>query len=203
MEELMQRYCDGDEGAFGAIYGNVAPRLLGYLMTLTRERAAAEDLLQDTFFKIHNARSAYVRGADPLPWFFSIAHRTFLDHARRHRRARVRLHGGEQLPELEARLDGAGVDREPPSESDASLRSKLESALARLPANQRVAIKLTKLDGLSPGRAGEALGVTVGAIKLRTHRALANLRRLLGIADGDQDMALARLAALGDGPKVE
>jgi RNA polymerase sigma-70 factor (ECF subfamily) len=202
MEELMGRYCDGDEAAFGALYQNAAPRLLGYLMNLTRDRPAAEDLLQDTFCKIHNARSAYVRGANPLPWFYSIAHRTFLDHARRRRRSPVRVHDDDRLPELEARLDGGHADVDSPSESEVSWRSAMERALEHLPMNQRVAIQLTKLQGLSPGHAAQTLGVTVGSIKLRTHRAIRNLRQLLGIGDVDKEMVLARLAAFGDGPTV-
>ena len=85
-KDLMQRYCDGDAGAFRELYALLAPRLLGYLVRMARERALAEDLLQQTFLKVHRARAAYVRGADPVPWIYSIAHRTFLDEARRSRR---------------------------------------------------------------------------------------------------------------------
>jgi len=52
----MQRYCDGDAGAFRQLYALVAPRLLGYLVKMTRERALADDLLQQTFLKVHRAR---------------------------------------------------------------------------------------------------------------------------------------------------
>src|SRR5687767_896142 len=89
--DLMQRYCDGDASAFRELYALVAPRLLGYLLRMARERALADDLLQQTFLKVHRARAGYVRGADPLPWIYSIAHRTFLDEARKHQRAVVRV----------------------------------------------------------------------------------------------------------------
>ena len=65
---LMQRYCAGDAGAFRALYQAIAPRLLGYLVKLARDRSVAEDLLQQTFWKVHRARAAYVVGADPVPW---------------------------------------------------------------------------------------------------------------------------------------
>src|SRR5215470_1319073 len=89
--ELMGRYCDGDAAAFHALYSLLAPRLLGYLVSLIGERATAEDLLQQTFLKVHQARSAYVRGAEPLPWLYTIAHRTCLDEIRRRKNSRVRL----------------------------------------------------------------------------------------------------------------
>src|SRR3954451_3055034 len=104
--ELMQRYCDGDAGAFRELYALVAPRLLGYLLKLTRERALADDLLQQTFMKVHRARAAYVRGADPLPWIYAIAHRTFIDQARKHKRAVVRVGDASELPEVAAGLTG-------------------------------------------------------------------------------------------------
>src|SRR4029078_12699594 len=105
-KDLMQRYCDGDAGAFRELYALVAPRLLGYLLNMARERALADDLLQQTFLKVHRARAAYVRGADPLPWIYSIAHPTFIDEVRKTRRAIVKVGDGDELPEIGADLTG-------------------------------------------------------------------------------------------------
>src|SRR5690242_12307880 len=109
--DLMQRYQDGDASAFRELYALVAPRLLGYLLKMARSRAVAEDLLQQTFMKVHRARAAYVRGADPGPWIYSIAHRTFLDEARRQKRAVVRVGDDDALPEQQADLHGEAADR--------------------------------------------------------------------------------------------
>ena len=87
--ELMARYVDGDAAAFRELYAAIAPRLLGYLMKMAKSRALADDLLQQTFLKVHRARSAYVRGADPVPWIYAIAHRTFVDEVRKKKRAVV------------------------------------------------------------------------------------------------------------------
>src|SRR5215468_263516 len=106
VKDLMTRYCEGDAGAFRALYALVAPRLLGYLLKMARERALAEDLLQQTFLKVHRARAGYVRGADPLPWIYAIAHRTFIDEARKHQRAVVRVGEVEELPEVPAGITG-------------------------------------------------------------------------------------------------
>src|SRR5579859_4879396 len=106
--ELMGRYCDGEVAAFHALYAALAPRLLGYLIGLIGDRAAAEDLLQQTFLKVHEARGVYVRGADPVPWLYTIAHRTCLDELRRRRRARVQLTADGAAPEtVIADLSGA------------------------------------------------------------------------------------------------
>ncbi len=178
--ELMERYIDGDAGAFRQLYALVAPRLLGYLTKLARDRSVAEDLVQQTFLKLHRARTAYVRGADPVPWLFAIGHRTFIDHARKDKRAIVRTADPEHTPEIQADLDGTTDDRRDHAGVDADqLRAALD-ALAQLPTQQREAVVLTKLDGKSVSEAAEIAGTTVGAMKVRAHRGYETLRRLLG-----------------------
>jgi RNA polymerase sigma-70 factor (ECF subfamily) len=176
----MARYCDGDAAAFHVLYQQVAPRLLGYLTGLIGERAAAEDLLQLTFMKLHEARAVYVRGADPVPWLYTIAHRTFLDESRRRKRARVRLTDEGQLPEpMVGDLGGGAADGEGQA-VDPELSKLTLGALSHLPASQREALVLTKVHGHSVAEAAAIVGTTPGAIKLRAHRAYVTLRRILG-----------------------
>lgn len=200
VRELMQRYCDGDARAFRELYAVVAPRLLGYLVKMTRDRAAAEDLLQQTFLKVHRARGAYVRGADPVPWIYAIAHRTFIDEARRAKRAMVRVGEAEELPEVPAGLTGESDDRRDEVRGDPALVSAALDALAELPAQQREAVVLTKLDGKSVAEAAEIAGTTVGAMKVRAHRGYEALRRLLGKPAANAEPAKAEPAkATGGG----
>jgi RNA polymerase sigma-70 factor (ECF subfamily) len=179
-KELMQRYCDGDAGAFRELYALVAPRLLGYLLKMARDRALADDLLQQTFLKVHRARASYVRGADPLPWIYSIAHRTFIDQARQHKRAVVRVGDGDELPEVTATITGESDDRRDDGRADPEMVAAALDALAELPAPQREAVVLTKLDGRSVAEAAEIAGTTVGAMKVRAHRGYEALRKRLG-----------------------
>lgn len=174
----MQRYCDGDASAFRELYALIAPRLLGYLMKMARSRAVADDMLQQTFLKVHRARAAYVRGADPIPWIYSIAHRTFIDEARRVKRAIIQS-GGEDVPEIAASITGEAADQrhEP---ADPELARAALDALAQLPEQQREAVVLTKLDGKSVAEAADIAGTTVGAMKVRAHRGYEALRKLLG-----------------------
>lgn len=176
----MERYCEGDAAAFRELYAAVAPKLYGYLLRMARQRAVADDLLQLTFLKVHRARSAFVRGADPVPWIYSIAHRTFLDEARRVKRAVVSVAHGDELPEQAADLGGgaaaaAEVPRHDPEVTKAAL-----AALSQLPDQQREAVVLTKLDGKSVAEAAAIAGTTVGAMKVRAHRGYSALRKALG-----------------------
>ncbi len=174
----MERYQAGDARAFRELYALVAPRLLGYLSKMTRSRAVADDLLQQTFLKVHRARAAYVRGADPVPWFYAIAHRTFLDEARKVQRAVVRA-AGDELPEVPAGITGESDDRRDDPRVDPELARQALDALAELPAQQREAVVLTKLDGKSVAEAAAIAGTSVGAMKVRAHRGYEALRKVL------------------------
>ena len=175
---LMGRYCDGDAAAFSALYGLVAGKILAYLVGLVGDRAAAQDLLQVTFLKVHQARGVYVRGANPVPWIYTIAHRTFLDEARKRKRSRTRLSEDGAPPEVQAAglsgntLEGPAAERpnfEPEGGDAGSGEGGAQSdrvtaamaALDGLPARQREALLLTKIHGHSLAQAAAITGSTV------------------------------------------
>lgn len=177
-KELMARYCDGDATAFRALYALVAPKLFGYLVKLARQRALADDILQQTFMKVHRARGAYIRGADPVPWIYAIAHRTFIDETRKTKRAVVRVGDDDELPEVRAGLDGISDERRDEPIDSELVKAALD-ALQTLPEGQRQAVVLTKLEGKSVAEAAEIAGTTVGAMKVRAHRGYEVLRKAL------------------------
>ncbi|WP_428267732.1 RNA polymerase sigma factor [Haliangium sp.] len=177
---LMGRYCNGDAQAFRELYALVAPRLLGYFLRMARDRALAEDLLQVTFMKIHRARGAYVRDADPVPWMYAIAHRTFLDEMRKRQRARVRLSSdGHDVPEQAAHISGKAADQVDEPSHDREIAKAALAALDELPPKQREAVVLTKLDGKSIAEAAAIAGTSPGAMKVRAHRGYVALRKAL------------------------
>jgi RNA polymerase sigma-70 factor (ECF subfamily) len=177
---LMGRYCDGDVRAFHELYQWLSPRVLGYLAGLCADNAAAEDLLQLTFMKLHQARSVYVRGANPIPWIYTIAHRTCLDELRKRRRAKVRLaREPESMPEIPAHLTGTAEAALSDESSDPAIGLAM-GALAELPHSQRNALLLTKVHGRSLAETAAITGTTIGAVKLRIHRGYTTLRKVLG-----------------------
>jgi RNA polymerase sigma factor (sigma-70 family) len=175
---VMARYCEGDARAFEELYAGLAPRLLGYLRAMVGEQAAAEDLLQLTFMKLHQYRAAYVRGANPVPWLYTIAHRTCIDEMRRRTRSRVRLSRDGELPHEPAVDITGSAEVEGSGEDDAALARGL-AALASLPDPLRQAVVLIKIHGHSSAEAASIVGTTVSAIKVRAHRGYVALRRKL------------------------
>jgi len=183
--EAMARYCRGDATAFHKLYGLLAARILAYLTGLLGDKAAAEDTLQLTFLKVHEARANYVLGANPIPWIYTIAHRTALDELRKRKRSRVRVGKDAELPaEPAAHITGVAADvhpdpAEPSDGSGPAAAAVALAALAKLPENQRQALILTKVHGRSIADAALITGSSPGAIKQRAHRAYVTLRQLL------------------------
>lgn len=176
-DAAMDRYAQGDDGAFTAIYDLLAPRLYGYFLRQTRDADLADDLTQQTLVKIHRARGQFLPGAAVTPWAFAIGRRLLIDSVRRTRRDRLSM--GE-----DATLDSAISDA--PAADDLlqaqETARRIQRALLTLPDSQRVAFELVKQEGLTFVEAAEVLGATVAAVKLRAHRAYEALRAVLGDA---------------------
>jgi RNA polymerase sigma-70 factor (ECF subfamily) len=174
----MEAFLDGDARAFDALYRRLSPKVAALLRYLSGDARAAEDLCQTTFLKVCRARDTWLRGAPVEPWVYAIARRTLIDHRRRARRNPVHGTADGELPELlpEGIDPVYGFERLTDSK-----RVKLLGTLDKLPDNQRDALLLTKVEGLSTAQAAAVLGTTPGAIKLRAHRAYENLRRALGL----------------------
>ena len=168
----MERYSAGDDAAFALVYDALAPRLYGYLLRQTRDRAQAEDLLQQTLLHIHRGRDRFIPGAEVTPWAFAIARRLLVDSIRRSKREVLTATGDSDPPATAPPADDLLHVSE--------LTAKVQDVLARLPPSQRAAFELIKHEGLSVAEAAAVLGTTVAAVKLRAHRAYEALRSALG-----------------------
>jgi RNA polymerase sigma-70 factor (ECF subfamily) len=172
----MKRYAAGDDAAFTLVYDALAPRLFGYLLRQTHDRARAEDLIQQTMLHMHRARESFIPGAEVTPWAFAIARRLLVDVVRR---------GKREVLVDDANYNaaaGASESRQPSADDLVRARevaARLERALAALPVSQRTAFELIRQEGLSVAEAAQVLGTTTMAVKLRAHRAYEALRSAL------------------------
>ena len=99
LESLMYGYQQADEEAATALIKRVSPLLGRYFLVQASNRRYADDLLQETWMRIHKARHAYRRGEPALPWIFAIARHTGLDYYRKARRFEAREKQVAVLPE--------------------------------------------------------------------------------------------------------
>jgi RNA polymerase sigma-70 factor (ECF subfamily) len=171
-EAWMEAYVGGDAGAFERLFRALAPSLRAFFLR-SAGGAAADDLTQTTFLKIHGARGRWRPGERLRPWVFTIAARVRVDWLRRQGRA------AEEPADEEALLD-------PPERGDPGAgvlarerAGRVRQALDALPEPQRVVVQLHRFEGLSFAEIGKALGITEGAAKLRAFRAYQELRRRL------------------------
>lgn len=175
LDAAMDRYARGEDAAFAEVYDGLAPRLLAFLLRQTRDRAKAEDVVQQTMLQIHRHRGRFTPGAQVVPWAFAIARRLLIDQHRRGGREVLSPTGDEDAANMLAALDAPADDVAIAKETAARIEAELE----RLPSNQRVAFELIKQEGLSVAEAAQVLGTTVAAVKLRAHRAYEAMRAVL------------------------
>ncbi len=171
-EQLMERFCQGDDTAFDTLFSRHGPRVNALMRTMVRDQALAEDLVQTTFLSIVRTRDRYPHGAPVVPWIFTIATNAARDVLRRKGLKIEELTATGETPREVAAPTGS-------PESDPGLKRALDDALGKLPASHREAVVLHKVQGLSFAEIAETLGITSQAARLRAHRGYEKLRELL------------------------
>jgi RNA polymerase sigma-70 factor (ECF subfamily) len=169
LEMLMVSYQQGDFGAATSLISRISPQLHRFFLAQSESRADADDLLQETWLRIHRVRHTYRPSEPALPWFYAIARHVRVDHYRKSIRTIV----GEQ--KLEAMSKEASSV---PGESDHVHR--LEVLLAPLPESQREVIEMLKVSGMSLEEVARATSSSVGSVKQKVHRAYKKLRETMG-----------------------
>src|SRR5580698_19218 len=125
LESLMVRYQQGDLSAASELVTRLSPALHRFFMVQFVSRRYADDLLQETWLRIHQVRHTYRPGQPVLPWLYAIARHIRVDHYRRARRTEIREESLDENPDI-PQPNLAGADRSP----------DLEAILATLPESQ-------------------------------------------------------------------
>jgi RNA polymerase sigma-70 factor (ECF subfamily) len=169
LQVLMARYTEGDSAAATALVNRLSPQLHRFFLMQFVSRRHADDLLQETWLRIHQVRHTYRRGQPVLPWLYAIARNVRVDHYRKAHRAESReerLEEGSDIPEVAPDRSTATPD--------------VEAMLATLPESQREVIVMLKVNGMSLEEVARATSSSVGSVKQKAHRAYEALRKGLG-----------------------
>ena len=180
---LMLAFSRGDVGAFDALFQRWAGPLLRYLDRMVRDRATAEELVQEVFIRVHRARDRYQPDARFSTWLYRIATNLALNELRRPRR---------RDPHVSLDADGASpLAAEEPAAEDVVDARRASAAVLReletLPERQRAALCLTAVEGLSYAEVALALDASEKAVKALVHRARATLAARLR-PEGERDV---------------
>jgi len=163
----MQAVRKGDFAQLGVLFDRHHHEVYQFLVRTTGQRSIAEDLVQDVFERILKYRETYRGEAGFRPWLFRIACNARADHFRKL---------GPTTPwteELDPEDASAGPEQQVEGASDTA---RLQRALQDLRADKRDLIVLARFSDLKYETIAELLGVDVGTIKVRVHRALKELR---------------------------
>jgi RNA polymerase sigma-70 factor (ECF subfamily) len=189
--ELMERYRDGDEEAFGQLVNRFQRPLINFFFRLTWDRFLSEDYAQEVFARLVRYRGSYRRTAKFTTYMFRIAKNYWIDRYRENK-------GSPDVASLDAPMGGDGgralhlrdtvaADGPTPEQvvRNEEIRTRIKAAVARLPSEQRLVFVLAENQGLKYTDIAEVMEIPVGTVKSRMHAAMRRLRELLkDVIDG-------------------
>src|SRR5687767_9655315 len=177
-EQLMLAYAGGDAGAFERLYAKHKGPLFRYVLRSVKARGEAEELYQDIWMKVIEARARYVPRAKFTTWLYTVAHNRLVDHWRARGLTVVASTDDEEsgVPE-----PAAAPSAEPHRVSEArETLERLSAALAALPLAQREAFLLHHEGDLTVAEIAAATGSNEEAAKSRLRYAMNKLREAIG-----------------------
>jgi len=166
-EQLMRDARDGDLRGVGVLFERHHARLFNYYLRMTCDRASAEDLVQEVFFRVLRSRQTYKDGTPFLVWLYAIARNARIDQVRKGRRE-VALENEETHRDSRPCADEAVMAGEE--------TELLKRAMAALPEDKRELLVLTRYENMKYEQIAKLLGCEVGTVKVRIHRAVRELR---------------------------
>lgn len=151
------------------------PAMRAFALSLTRNSAIADDMVQDTVVKAWINIDKFDVGSNMRAWLFTILRNTYYSSRRKSKRE-------------VADVDGIFTENlaEKPAHDGHMQMADFRKALAQLPVEQREALLLVGASGFSYEEAAEMCGVAVGTIKSRTNRARKQLAKMLGHGEDGQ-----------------
>jgi RNA polymerase sigma-70 factor (ECF subfamily) len=169
----MDRYQRADPDAPAALVSALSPMLLRYFRNQFGVYEQSDDLLQETWLRIHRVRHTFRSGEPLLPWIFAIARRVRVDGYRRRRRIVVHEVSNGVIPERTSSTHH--------NHHETAARGRFDTMIAALPDSQREVIIMLKAGEMTVEEVARATSSTVGAVKQKAHRAYERLRSLLGV----------------------
>jgi RNA polymerase sigma-70 factor (ECF subfamily) len=164
--ELLQQFARGDSDAFESLFRQFQGEVYRWIVRIVRDHGVAEDLTIETFWRIHRAHARFDPGRSFAAWARRIATNTALDNLRT---PRPEVDLPEDLPG--PALPNPGVEKD--------VRERVRRAFHELPPKLRVAATLALIEEEPYQEIADALGISVGAVKLRVFRAVRLLRKRL------------------------
>jgi RNA polymerase sigma factor (sigma-70 family) len=170
--ELMLAVRTGDIARLGELFERHHRPLYGFFTRLTNQPSVSEDLVQVVFYRILKYRHTYRDEGNFSAWIYHLARKVAADHFRKHAAAPAATDPTDLHEHPDA---GPAPDTRAATADDLAL---LRTALARLPHEHREVLVLSRLQNLEHKEIARLLDTSAGAVKVRVHRALKELREV-------------------------
>ena len=184
---LLSRAGLGDRAAFATLYERTSAHLLGVVLRIQRDRALAEDILQEVYVNVWRAAQSFdAAQSQPLTWLTSVARNRAIDSLRRaHAQPLLKTNLTTTIDDEETDVYDTVAD-DAPGPLDLLSRASDARALGRcmdgLYAQQRQSVALAFFDGLSHAEVADSMRQPLGTVKSWVRRALMSLKGCLDTA---------------------
>lgn len=176
LSALIGRTARGDQAAFQQLYVETSAKLLGIALRIVKDRAVAEDVVQEAYLKVWQGAASYsVEAGRPMTWLISIARYRAIDVVRARRETIARTHEDGLDP-----LDTVSDSRD--REAEFIEMDRLSTCLGRLDETQRRCFLAAYYEGYSREELSARFASPVNTIKTWLHRTAASLRTCMGEA---------------------
>jgi RNA polymerase sigma-70 factor (ECF subfamily) len=169
---------DGDTAAFGELVRRYQERLYHTVYRLVDHADDAHDVVQDAFLNAYQSLDRFKGDSLFFTWLYRIAVNTAISHKRK-QRVLLRIDAGRNGAASVQPLDDSEFSRPGEAMERAEQEQRVQHALSRLSPEHRAVLILKDMEGQKYEAMAEVLGVPVGTIRSRLHRARAELRELL------------------------
>lgn len=169
-EVLMQRYAEGDMAAFEELYTRHKGPVYRYMLKLCRNEAIAEELFQEVWMKLVNARHNYVALAKFTTYLYKLAHNHFIDY---YRKQNIRI-VAEKSDEI-VKLTDMAFNPEQQLQTEQAI-DQFNKTLNSLPQEQREVFLLKEEAGMNVQEIAETIGINYEVAKSRLRYAIKKLR---------------------------
>jgi RNA polymerase sigma-70 factor (ECF subfamily) len=162
----------GEVGKMGSLFERHHTRIYDFCHRMTGSQAVSEDLVQEAFMRALKYRESFRGDSDFLPWLYRLARNVCYDHFSKSRQMPL---ADTEPPER--------ASFEPSAAEEAMLNEQiclLRRALLRLPVDRREVLVLSRFEFRSYKEIAELMDTSVGAVKVKVHRAMNQLRQICG-----------------------
>ena len=176
---LLERVVARDQHALAELYDRHGPLLFALIVRIVRDRAEAEEVLQEVFLAVWTKAASYnATLGSPVGWLVGLARNRGIDHLRT---------SGVRARTLERVEAPPGGDNPEEAASRNQERGRVRSALDTLPDEQRALIEQAYFRGMTQSELAEAFALPLGTVKTRVRAGMQALRRQLGISVAQQN----------------